>query len=181
MGLEAARRAIFWDRDGTLMREVEYCGRPDLVEAVGGAGEWMRRLASNGWLHVLVTNQSGIGRGYFTEDDFWRVNAELFRQLGIEADGVYFCADVPPSGGRRRKPSPAMVFEACRDLGIEAARSWFIGDKAVDVECGRRAGCRTILVLTGYGEKELGMCCPDFVEVDAVAACERIAREEALL
>lgn len=173
-GEASPRRAVFWDRDGTLMREVDYCGHPSRVEAIPGAGEALRELSACGWLQVVITNQSGIGRGYFSEEDFHAVNAELARQIGVTPDAIYFCPDAPPAPSDRRKPSPAMVLEACRDLGIDPALSWFVGDKDVDIACGQAAGCRTILVLTGYGCEQSPKCNPDFIEPDAPAAARRI-------
>lgn len=156
------------------MREVDYCGDPAFVEAIPGAGDALRDLSSHGWLHVIITNQSGIGRGFFSEEDFHAVNDELFRQLGVNPDAVYFCPDAPQAASSRRKPSPTMVIEACRDLGIDPTQSWFVGDKEVDIDCGRASGCRTILVLTGYGADCAATCRPDFIEPSAPAAARRI-------
>jgi len=178
--------AVFFDRDGTLMEEVNYCADPGLVRLFPGTGDALRRLRARGFLIVIVTNQSGIGRGLLTEAQYHAVQAELIRQLGTAepAGGPliaasYFCPDAPPSPSPRRKPEPGMVFEAARDLDIDLTRSWFIGDKSADIECGRRAGCRTILVQTGYGGKEGGEApapAPDFIVKDAVAAAEIVAR-----
>src|SRR5690606_8432443 len=104
-----------------------------------------------GWAPIIITNQSGIGRGYFTTDDYQAVNAELFRQLGRSLP-AYHCPDHPEAPTPRRKPGTGMVAEAVRDHGVDPAQSWFVGDKAVDIACGRTAGCRTILVRTGYGK-----------------------------
>lgn len=169
MGTEG-RRAVFFDRDGTLMEEVEYCSDPAKVRVFPGAAEGLARLRAAGWLNVIITNQSGIGRGYFTVADYEAVQAETLRQLGGTVDGTYFCADHPDVPSERRKPGTGMVEEAVRDLGIEARRSWFIGDKGIDIECGRKAGCRTILVLTGYGEKHRD-CGADFVVAGVAEAC----------
>ncbi len=148
----AAAPAIFLDRDGTLMEEVHYCRDPREVRVFSGAVEALGSLAAAGFRLVIVTNQSGIGRGLFTEQDFFAVQNELLRQLAPAViDATYFCPSAPENPDPRRKPAPGMVLEAVRDLGLDPARSWFVGDKAVDVECGRRAGTRTVLVKTGYG------------------------------
>jgi len=170
------RRAIFLDRDGTLMREVNYCNDPSTVEAIAGAGGALAQLREAGWLTVIVTNQSGLAKGLITPLQYEAVNAELIRQLGGGIDAIYFCDDHPERPGNRRKPEPGMLLEAAFDLGINLSKSWMIGDKSIDVECGRRAGCRTILVRTGYGagEKETDA---DFVMDDVAAALHFLLRE----
>jgi D-glycero-D-manno-heptose 1,7-bisphosphate phosphatase len=167
------RRAIFFDRDGTLMREEDYCDHPSRVHAFPAAAEALRELRAQGWLCVMITNQSGIGRGYFTEADYEAVNAELFRQLGTPMDAVYCCADHPDTPTPRRKPGTGMLDEAVRDLGIDSKQSWLIGDKDIDIACGRAAGCRTVLVLTGYGEKYRA-CGADHVAKDVAEAIQFI-------
>lgn len=167
------RRAVFWDRDGTLMEEVHYCRRPEDVRALPGAGKALARLRAAGWLLILVTNQSGIARGMFTEADFHAVNDELFRQLGLRMDGVYFAADDPRCPSPRRKPGTGMLEEAARDFELELASCVMVGDKSCDIACGRAAGCRTVLVLTGYG-CEQGSCGATAVAADAAEAAELI-------
>ncbi len=166
--------AIFLDRDGTLMEEVEYCSDPAKVRLFPGVAEALRQWKAAGYRLVLITNQSGIGRGYFTLEAYHAVHRELLRQLDEAGappfDGAYFCPDAPPTPSLRRKPEPGMILEAAADLGIELSRSWMIGDKASDVECGRRAGTRTILVETGYGKQAQAV--PDFTVADLKeAAC----------
>src|SRR5438128_2653871 len=147
--------AVFFDRDGTLMRDVDYCGDPAKVEVYPEAREALRRLKERGYRLVIITNQSGIGRGYFTENDYRAVEAEFLRQLGETLiDASYYCPDLPTSASIRRKPGPGMVFEAQRDHQIDLRRSFFVGDKASDIGCGENAGVRTILVQTGYGAGE---------------------------
>ena len=145
------RRAVFLDRDGTLMEEVNYCNDPATVQAIPGAGETLSLLREQGWLTVIVTNQSGLAKGLITPAQYDAVNAELLRQLDGGIDAIYFCADHPDQPTERRKPQPGMLLEAAIDLEIDLARSWMIGDKPIDVACGRNAGCRTMLVRTGYG------------------------------
>ena len=144
--------AVFLDRDGTLMHEVNYCRDPALVRVFDGAREALRKLNAAGFVLVIITNQSGIARGLLTESDFHAVQERL---LGLLGDGLitatYMCPDGPAGESGRRKPSPAMVLEAARDLSLDLARSWFIGDKEIDVQCGRAAGTRTMLVRTGHG------------------------------
>ncbi|MGZ4966693.1 MAG: D-glycero-alpha-D-manno-heptose-1,7-bisphosphate 7-phosphatase [Chthoniobacterales bacterium] len=141
-------RAVFLDRDGTLMRDVEYCGDPKQVEVFGGVPQALRRLKDAGFKLIVITNQSGIGRGYFTEDEYRAVEKEVEQQLGV-IDATYFCPDKPDAGCRCRKPQPGLIFDAQRDHDLDLQRSFLIGDKPLDAECGRNAGVRTILIQTG--------------------------------
>jgi D-glycero-D-manno-heptose 1,7-bisphosphate phosphatase len=144
--------AIFLDRDGTLMEDTGYVASPDDVRIYPGTAEALAALKARGFHTVIVTNQSGIARGYFTEADYHAVHARLMELLGPGLiDAVYFCADHPDANSPRRKPEPGMLLEAAHDLALDLARSWMIGDRAGDLEAGRRAGCRTILVRTGEG------------------------------
>ena len=169
------RKAVFFDRDGTLMEEVEYCADPVLVRVYPGITSALKELKQAGYLAIVITNQSGIGRGYFTEDQYRAVEREFLRQIGEGLiDASYYCADVPGVPSTRRKPEPGMVLEAAADFDIDLAKSYFIGDKRLDIECGKRAGTRTILVLTGYGKDQNGDA--DWVLDDAVAAINFVLR-----
>jgi D-glycero-D-manno-heptose 1,7-bisphosphate phosphatase len=163
--------AVFFDRDGTLMEDTGYCGDPHLVRLYAGVPEALRRLKDAGYRTFVISNQSGIGRGIITEAQYRAVADEFLRQLGAELiDATYYCADAPGALSTRRKPEPGMVLEAAAEHDIDLARSYLIGDKCADVECGQRAGARTILVLTGYGAQQ--DCNPDFTAVDVVAAVQ---------
>jgi D-glycero-D-manno-heptose 1,7-bisphosphate phosphatase len=147
--------AVFLDRDGTLMKDVGYCGDPKDVEVFPQAREALTRLKQHGYKLVIITNQSGIGRGYFGEKEYRSVEAEFFRQLGdCLIDASYFCPDLPTTNSIRRKPGPGLIFEAQREHRLDLRRSFLIGDKGSDIGCGRNAGVRTILVQTGYGKDE---------------------------
>lgn len=147
--------AVFLDRDGTLMEEAHYCSHPDQVRIIAGVPEALRALRAAGYRLVIVTNQSGIGRGYYTLADYEAVQAHFLDQIGRGLiDATYFCPEAPEKRSPRRKPEPGMVLEAQRDLGLDLARSWLVGDKAIDVQCARQAGVRPILVQTGHGHSE---------------------------
>ena len=169
----APRRAVFWDRDGTLMEEVHYCRRPEDVRAIPGAGASLAALSQEGWLNLVITNQSGIARGLLTLEEFHAVNEELFRQLGCCPDRVYFAPDDPACPSPRRKPGTGMLEEAARDFSLELKACFVVGDKDCDIECGRAAGCRTILVLTGYGSRYQD-CGADYVCPSAAEAASLI-------
>lgn len=158
------------------MEEEHYCRDPERVRIIEGASNALRRLRDAGFCLVIITNQSGIGRGYFTTAEYDAVQERLHSLLGAGMiDATYFCPDAPDTPSSRRKPEPGMVIEAARDLRLDLARSWFVGDKAVDVECGHRAGTRAILVRTGHGHAENAPDA-DFVAKDFASAANFILR-----
>jgi len=144
--------AVFLDRDGTLMQDVDYCGEAKDVHLYDGVSDALRRLKQRGYKLIVITNQSGIGRGYFSEEQYKAVEHELARQIGDDViDATYYCPHLPQNGCRCRKPSPYMIVRAAEDYQLDLAQSFFVGDKKSDIECGRSAGVKTILVRTGYG------------------------------
>ncbi len=146
------RPAVFLDRDGTLMDDTGYVGDPAEVRIFDGVPDALAALRARGFLTVIVTNQSGIARGKFSLADFEAVHASFLHLLGPGLiDATYMCPDHPDTATDRRKPGPGMLLEGARDLGIDLARSWMVGDRAGDLEAGRRAGVRSILVRTGEG------------------------------
>ena len=161
--------AVFFDRDGTLMEEAGYCADPRQVRLYPGVPLALRELKAAGFLTFIVTNQSGIARGFFTQAQYQAVQAQLLAEIGPGLiDASYFCPDAPGVPSSCRKPEPGMVLEAARDFPIDLPRSYFIGDKSADIECGRRAGTRTILVMTGYGAQQT--CAPDWRAQDVTQA-----------
>ena len=166
--------AVFIDRDGTIIEDADYCSRPKQVKVFPGVPQALQRLKSNGFKLIVITNQSGIGRGFFTVDEYRAVELEVSRQLG---DGLiaatYFCPDVPGQLSSHRKPSPGMILQAKRDHQIDLTRSFFIGDKEIDVECGRNAGVRTIRVQTGFDSDITGSAA-DWTAKDFPAAARII-------
>ncbi len=169
------RRAVFADRDGTIIEDHRYIADPARVTLIPGATDALLRLREMGFALVIVTNQSGIGRGLYTLAEYHRVAAEVERQLagaGVVMDGTYFCPDEP--GGDPdttcRKPSPVMYRRAATDLGLDTAGSYYVGDKHSDVLPARTLGGTGILVRTGHGAGEEGLVAESFQVVDDLAA-----------
>ncbi|HET8612398.1 MAG TPA: HAD family hydrolase [Sphingomonas sp.] len=148
------RPAIFLDRDGTLIVEREYLSDPALVELERGAAEGLAKLSAAGLPLVVLTNQSGIARGYFTREQADAVNrrtAELLRARGIIIAGWYLCPHGPADGCSCRKPGAGLAEQAARELGLSLPGSFVIGDKRSDVELADAIGATGILVTTGHG------------------------------
>lgn len=183
--------AVFIDRDGTLTEEVGYVNHPQRLRLLPRSAEAIRRLNRAGLKAVVVTNQSGVARGYFSEEVLQAVNATLVSQLKAEGaylDGLYVCVHHPTAGEppyravcECRKPKPGLLQRAAADLGLDLSRSWAVGDKRSDVLAGQRAGTRAILVLTGYGLGEWEYrrarwpSQPDHVVQDLLEAVELIS------
>jgi D-glycero-D-manno-heptose 1,7-bisphosphate phosphatase len=139
-------KAIFLDRDGTLIEDVPYCADPAQVRVLSGVTESLRQLKEHGFKLIIVTNQSGIGRGFFNEETFWRVQAACEQRIGAHLiDATYFCGDHPDNATARRKPGPGMLLEAARDFQLDLARCFIIGDTDSDVEAGLQAGVRAAI------------------------------------
>lgn len=174
------RDAVFLDRDGTLIEEVHYLAHAAQVRLIPGAADAIRRLNDLGVLVLVVTNQSGVARGYFPESRVAEIHerlSELLAETGAKIDAFYHCPHHPTEGVGEyrvacacRKPKPGMLLTAARDLDIDLARSWMIGDKPCDADAGRAAGCKTLLVQTGHG-KELADAVDDLAA--AVECCLR--------
>ena len=149
------KRAVFLDRDGTINEEKEYLSDPARLVLFSGAGTALRRLREAGFLLFIVTNQSGIGRGYYTVEDMHRVNRRLCEVLAADQvafEKIYFAPEAPDQPSRGRKPSPYFLLQARDEFGVDLAGSYMVGDKVIDLECGWNAGvARSILVRTGYG------------------------------
>ncbi len=166
--------AVFIDRDGTIMEDTDYCCDPADVRIFPGVLEALRRLKSRGFKLIIITNQSGIGRGLFTLDQYRAVESELLRQLGDGLiDATYYCPDAPGGNSNCRKPAPGMVVKAARDHEIDLSRSFLIGDKEVDVECAHNAGVRAIRVQTGI-QRDLTGSNAEWVADDVPAAVQII-------
>ena len=145
------RPAVFLDRDGTLVEEVNYLSKIDDLQVFPFASDALALLKREGYLIVVVTNQSGIGRGIFLETAMHEIHDRIEYERGGLIDGFYFCPHLPADGCACRKPGTGMIEKASNELEIDKALSWMIGDKMLDVEAGINSGLRTILVRTGYG------------------------------
>jgi D-glycero-D-manno-heptose 1,7-bisphosphate phosphatase len=167
---DALSSAVFIDRDGTIIEDTDYCSHPKDVRIFPGVLEALRSLKSQGFKLIIITNQSGIGRGLFTLDQYRAVESELLRQLGNGlVDATYYCPDAPGQLSKCRKPAPGMVVKATQDHQIDLSRSFLIGDKEVDVECAHNAGVRAIRVRTGI-QRDVTGSNADWVADDVPAA-----------
>jgi histidinol-phosphate phosphatase family protein len=152
-------RAVFLDKDGTLIENVPYNVDPVRIRMLPGAAEGLEALHAAGYRIIVVSNQSGIARGYFAENALGAVEnrlREMLAQIGVPLAGFYYCPHHPEGVDLRyaivcwcRKPQPGLLFQAAADLEIDLRQSWLIGDILDDVEAGRRAGCKTILLNNG--------------------------------
>lgn len=149
------RPAVFLDRDGTIIEDRHYLHRPEEVVFVPGTGAALRRLVDAGFALVVVTNQSGVGRGYFTMADVDRVHEFIASELakhGVRFEEFYSAPEAPDQPSRGRKPSPQFLFDARDAFGLDLRGSYMVGDKLVDLEAGWNAGvAASLLVRTGYG------------------------------
>ena len=150
------KKCVFVDRDGTIIVEKNYLSDPTGVELLPGAAEGLARLAGLGYLLVVVSNQSGIGRGYFSAAQVEAVHIRLDELLaagGVRIDRYYYCPHRPDEGCACRKPATGMIDDAVRDLDINLSHSFMIGDNLCDLQLGKNAGITPVLVRTGYGSE----------------------------
>ena len=158
------RPAVFIDRDGTISEEVGYVNHPSRFRLFPYSAEAIRVLNDAGWLAILITNQAGVARGYFSEDVIHRIHDRLTRELHEQSarlDAIYYCAHHPSVGEPPyrtdcdcRKPKPGLIQRAAKDFEIDLAASWMAGDRYSDIELARNAGLRSAFVLSGYGRGE---------------------------
>ncbi len=159
--VSSSRIGVFVDRDGTLNHEVDYVRTPDELQLIAGAGEAVQKLNERGFATCVISNQSGIARGYLSEEDLIPIHEKLERELardGGKVDRIYYCPHHPTEGVPPynvvcdcRKPKSGMLRKGSRELGIDLASSFVVGDSVVDIEAGHAVNAHTILVLTGYG------------------------------
>jgi D-glycero-D-manno-heptose 1,7-bisphosphate phosphatase len=188
-------KAVFFDRDGTVTEEVGYLTDISKLRLIPGAGPAIKKLNQAGFKVVLVTNQSGVARGYFPESLVHEAHGILEHMLakdGARLDGIYFCPHHPTAGNSKytvdcncRKPGTGLLDSAARDLDIDITRSYVVGDKWSDIELAQRAGARAVLVRTGFGPDDPGnvrpgrIKDPDFTARDINEAAEWIVRRAA--
>lgn len=176
--MKQGKAAVFFDRDGTLIEDVGYLRTPDGLRLIGGAAAAVRTLNERGFLTFIISNQSGVARGFFSEAALLpiheRLEAEL-RTAGARLDRIYYCPHHPTRGTPPynvdctcRKPGIGMLQKAVEEFGVDLHRSYVVGDKYADVMAGRNAGARTVLVLTGYGASAVEECRETGVTPDAV-------------
>jgi D-glycero-D-manno-heptose 1,7-bisphosphate phosphatase len=168
--------AIFLDRDGTLIEEVNYLSRVEELRLFPSTRAAVRSFKDNGFLVLVVTNQSGIGRGIFSVEAMHSIHQQIQAELDGAIDQFYFCPHLPCDGCVCRKPNPGMIKAAQSEFEIDMERSWTVGDKKIDVETGQVAGLRTALVLTGYGtqHRDLLKRSPNIISNDLGAAAAGI-------
>ena len=164
-------RAVFLDRDGTLNVERQYLHDPEALEIFPGTGLALKRLMDAGYVLFIVTNQSGIGRGYYLEKDMHAVNDRLTEVLaanGVQFKKIYFAPESPEEDSPGRKPNPKFLKDAASEFGVDLPQSFMVGDKTTDIQCGWNAGVKkSILVRTGYGA-DLERDEPDIVAKAAI-------------
>jgi D,D-heptose 1,7-bisphosphate phosphatase len=177
----ALRRGVFLDRDGTIIQERGYLNDPEQIELIAGAGRAVRLINRLGLAAVVVSNQSGVARGYVTLAQVEEIDRRLrlrLEQEGAFLDGMYFCPHLPEDGCVCRKPEPGMLQKAAEELRIDLPGSYLAGDKAADIQAIHGVNGKGILVLTGYGRGEQGGFPPDFVAQDLLEAAYWILLQE---
>ena len=175
-------RAIFMDRDGTVSAEIGYMYRSDMYKPFPWTGQAIRKINESGMKAVLITNQSGVERGYFPESMVHATHDVLRAELerwGAHLDAAYFCPHQPDTGCDCRKPKPGLIIRAAREMDIDIANSFMVGDRYLDIETGHSAGAKSVLVRSGDGADQLAEFRdftdqPDFVADNLLHAVEAI-------
>jgi D-glycero-D-manno-heptose 1,7-bisphosphate phosphatase len=174
-----AKRFAIFDRDGTLIVERNYLSDPAQVELIPGAAQALKTLSHAGIGLAIITNQSGIGRGYFSEQQLHAVHRRLEKLLaafGVPLPPIYYCPHRPEDGCRCRKPRPGLLQRAGEELGFDPSDCFVVGDNVCDIELGRNVGAATILVRTGYGRQlaQSGQVVADYIATDVAEASDMI-------
>ena len=170
-------KAIFLDRDGVINKEVNYLSDPSEFNLIKGVAHALKSLKAKGYLLIVITNQSGIARGYYNEETLQKIHDKMNSELeerGVKLDDIYFCPHHPEFTGLCpcRKPKPGMLLRAKKDHEIDLESSYLVGDKLSDIKAGLNAHCQTVLVLSGHGNEEIekiqserpDMICKDLLE-----------------
>jgi histidinol-phosphate phosphatase family protein len=174
-------KAVFIDRDGTIARDVNYCRHPDDFEILPGVCEGIRLLNENKFLTIVITNQSGLARAYFTEEILENIHNKMRSCLAMEGahiDAIYYCPHHPDSGCDCRKPSAKLAYKAISDFEVSCEHSYVIGDRLMDVQLARNIGCKAIMIDNERGRKELTghNIQPDYIATDMIAAAEWVIK-----
>lgn len=174
------KKAVFIDKDGTLITNVPYNADPSLVSLQEGAAMSLQLLQANGYALIVASNQSGVAQGFFDEEALLAVSNKIKQLLPVQLDGFFYCPHLPEDHCSCRKPRPGLLLQAAQLLNIDLHSSWMVGDILHDVEAGNRAGCRTVLINNG-GETEWdtgGLRTPDYVASDLLDAAAFIIANE---
>lgn len=178
------RPAVFLDRDGTLIEHVEYLHDPEKVKLIPGAIEGLKRLQEAGFRLIIVTNQPGIGMGYFAKEDLFRVNRAMLKQFfagGVTFDRIYYSPHTAVEESLTRKPATGLVDRAVSELGVVIQQSYVVGDTTIDLQLARNAGCKAVLVKTGQGGSDRSFDVqPDIVGSNLNEAATEILKEHSL-
>jgi len=182
MSHSPSRRAVFLDRDGTIMEDSNYVGDVSRVVLIPGAADALKRLRDAGYRLFIITNQSGVGRGYFTREAVESIHAHLneqFGRAGVHFDRYYICPHHPEDNCDCRKPKPRFLLDAAREYGLDLASCYMVGDRASDIQAGMAAGTGTILVRTGAGRETQAKqeTTPDIVAEDIGEAVTWILKQ----
>jgi D-glycero-D-manno-heptose 1,7-bisphosphate phosphatase len=175
--------AVFVDRDGTLIEEVNFLSSVEDLRVFPFTRPALKVLKENGFLVIVLTNQSGIARGKYSEADMHAIHDQIQAELGGSIDAFYYCPHLPSAECDCRKPSLGMIESAKADFEIDMERSWMIGDKNLDVQIAKNAGIKSVLVLTGYGVKHRALLAeePDLIVENFGAAIETIVSVSGVL
>ena len=170
-------KAVFIDRDGTIARDVPYCSRVEDFEIFPSVPQAIKLLNEHGLKVVVITNQSGVARGYFTEEILHQIHQRMKEELakyGAQIDAIYYCPHHPDDGCECRKPKPMLILQAAEDLGINLTLSYMVGDMMQDIVAGKAAGCKTVLLNSDSSKEEPDTKSPDHIAPDLFKAAKWI-------
>jgi len=173
-------KVVFLDRDGTIARDVHYCRRVEDFELLPTVPDAIKLLNVSGFKVVVITNQSGIARGYFTEETLAQIHKKMEDELaehGAHVDAIYYCPHHPDDGCECRKPKTALFHRAAEELNIDCSRSSVVGDMQMDIDAGKALGCKTVLVATGPREGNGIIDPPDYIASSLLEAAQWIIKD----
>jgi len=173
------KRAVFLDRDGTMAKDVHYCRRPEDFRLFPNTAKAIKLLSEHGFKVIVITNQSGIARGYFTEEALTQIHEKMKTELAKEGawiDGIYYCPHHPDDNCNCRKPKPKLVLQAAKEHDIDLKHSFVVGDLSLDIDMGKAVGCKTILLLDSPQE-DMNIS-PDYIASDLLEATQYVLQWE---